>query len=174
MIIDDLRSAINNGKTSGTPTAFELKYNFSNLDTFFTEQTVDALGNSKTVLPGTQITVEDFKVDVYNGLNQWVQFINNLYSDYVSVGLVESSESPYVTVTFGTVSGNAALEQSTIKLNSSIVWHTSSPMEGDYGILNQIIYNCKLCNISNEYSKLKRFCEPFCNYILLTKQINSI
>jgi len=140
MIIEDLRSAINNGKTSGTPTAFELKYSFSNLDTFFTEQTVDASGNSKTVLPGTQITVEDFKVDVYNGLNQWVQFINNLYSNYVSVGLVESSESPYVTVTFGTVSGEASLEQSTIKLNPSIVWHTSSPMSGDYGILNQIIY----------------------------------
>ena len=135
MIIEDLRNAINNGKTSGTSTSFELKYDLVNLDAHFIEVDPGVFS-----LPGTQVTKEGLEVEVLNGLAQWASFINTLYSGYVNVTLVKSSVDPHIAVTFGTVVSKSTLEGSTIKLDATSSWYTSSPMEGSVGILNHIIY----------------------------------
>jgi len=135
MIIEDLRSAINNGKTSGTPTAFELKYNLLNFYTTFVEETEGVF-----TLPGSSITREVFEADILNALNEWVSLINDLYSEFISIGVVKSSDDPHLSISLRDIESISSLQASDIVLSSSASWHSSLPGPGGNGILNHVLY----------------------------------
>ena len=79
-MIQSLRDAINNGKTSGQIQNITLTYSIPNLEPLLIDH---PRTEGVKVLPGTYITADAFDIEIINSFFQWSSFINEFYKDYI-------------------------------------------------------------------------------------------
>jgi len=135
-MIQSLRNAINDGKTTGSPVAIELKYSLQDLSSIVVDH--PTLVNVK-IIPGTYITEEQFKLEVFNAFTQWQVLFNSLYQDYVQLTFVSSKSTSDISINF-----NASLvplfsvTNTSIQLNLGINWSIINQV-GGLSLLNYLV-----------------------------------
>ena len=136
MILDDLRKAINDGKNSGTPTPFTIKYSIRDIDIVFTE------GGEK--LPGTEVTKDFFRVEVQNAFAEW-EAIFRLYQRFLTLEFSKVESGDDITIAFDSTASNpSSFNDGLIKINPETAWYTMQVPRANrttYPLLNRLIFH---------------------------------
>lgn len=148
-MIQNLRDAINNGKTSGEVQNITITYSIPDLEPILVDH---PRTEGVKVLPGTYITANAFEIEVLNSFTQWSLFINELYNEYVVLNFEKVVNDADITIDFDASLTSLHMvdrDTNTLKLNLGINWTLIKFVAGTL-LLNYVVYGVgKLLGMQN-------------------------